>query len=110
MKIVERLSKFKFEFQMLNAKTLLFKGYGPSDAFTLHGFWPDTCSGGQGPSSGCDASRSYDGLGSILQNANPQLYDEANTYWPSYKGNECVPSPSNYSLSVLLVLTHLSLL
>ncbi|KAI9317117.1 RNase Sy [Dichotomocladium elegans] len=65
------------------------KGYGPSDAFTLHGLWPDTCSGGIPGSgdSGCDSSRNYDDVGAIVQDGNSTLYDSMNTYWPSYKGD-----------------------
>lgn len=37
-----------------------YNGLGPADEFTMHGLWPDTCSGGQGPASGCDANRIYD--------------------------------------------------
>ncbi|ORX88734.1 RNase Sy [Basidiobolus meristosporus CBS 931.73] len=62
-------------------------GYGPDDAFTIHGLWPNTCSGGQGPSNGCDPSRAYSDIGEIIQNANSSLYDQMDTYWPSYKGN-----------------------
>ena len=36
-----------------------YNGLGPSDEFTMHGLWPDTCSGGQGPANGCDANRVY---------------------------------------------------
>ncbi|RUS13287.1 ribonuclease T2-like protein, partial [Jimgerdemannia flammicorona] len=62
-------------------------GYGPSDAFTMHGLWPDTCSGGQSPSSGCDSSRTYSGLDNILSNyGDKQLYNDMNTYWPSDAG------------------------
>ncbi|KAJ1960946.1 hypothetical protein GGI12_003521 [Dipsacomyces acuminosporus] len=63
------------------------KGLGPSRQFTLHGLWPDTCTGGQTGSSGCDSSRSYSDVGSIIQSVNPSLYDQLNTYWPSYKGD-----------------------
>lgn len=36
-----------------------FDGVGPSNAFTLHGLWPDTCAGGHGPPNGCDSRRVY---------------------------------------------------
>ncbi|KAI8060865.1 RNase Sy [Gongronella butleri] len=62
-------------------------GWGPSDGFTLHGLWPDTCSGGQTGSSGCDSSRQYTGLASIVQSYNSTLYNEMTTYWPSYTGD-----------------------
>ncbi|KAG0189415.1 ribonuclease T2-like [Apophysomyces sp. BC1034] len=61
--------------------------YGPPDAFTLHGLWPDTCNGGQTGNSGCDSSRAYSDVGSIIQSGNPSLYNQMNTYWPSYKGD-----------------------
>ncbi|KAK9693057.1 hypothetical protein K7432_014085 [Basidiobolus ranarum] len=62
-------------------------GYGPKDAFTLHGLWPNTCSGGQGPANGCDTSRAYKNVGTILQSSNSSLYSQMNTYWPSYNGD-----------------------
>ncbi|ORX88982.1 RNase Sy [Basidiobolus meristosporus CBS 931.73] len=65
-------------------------GYGPKDAFTIHGLWPNTCSGGQGPSDGCDTSRAYTGVGQIVQNANSSLFSQMNTYWPSYNGDNGV--------------------
>ncbi|RUS15212.1 ribonuclease T2-like protein, partial [Jimgerdemannia flammicorona] len=59
-------------------------GKGPRDAFTMHGLWPDTCSGAQVPIRECDASRSYNGLDNILYNYDyDQLYDNMTTYWPS---------------------------
>ncbi|KAI9022229.1 ribonuclease T2-like protein [Phycomyces nitens] len=66
------------------------KKYGPSDAFTLHGLWPDTCSGGQTGSSGCDSSRTYSNVGTILESGNPTLYSSMNTYWPSYNDDNNV--------------------
>ncbi|CDH53821.1 ribonuclease t2 [Lichtheimia corymbifera JMRC:FSU:9682] len=64
-------------------------GYGPSDAFTLHGLWPDTCNGGIPGSgdSGCDSSRNYDDVGSIIKEKDSSLYNSMNTYWPSNKGD-----------------------
>ncbi|RUS20551.1 base non specific RNase Rh [Endogone sp. FLAS-F59071] len=62
-------------------------GYGPSNAFTMHGLWPDTCSGGDGPSNGCDSKRQYSSIQSILKNyGDKQLYSEMQTYWPSDAG------------------------
>ncbi|KAI8328358.1 RNase Sy [Chlamydoabsidia padenii] len=61
------------------------QNYGPDDSFTLHGLWPDTCSGGQTGNSGCDSSRQYTNLDSILE-GNDTLYSDMKTYWPSYKG------------------------
>ena len=55
----------------------------------MHGLWPDTCSGGIPGSgdSGCDESRNYDDVGSIVKEKDSALYDSMNTYWPSNKGN-----------------------
>ncbi|KAI8093097.1 RNase Sy [Halteromyces radiatus] len=61
------------------------QGFGPSTSFTMHGLWPDTCSGGQTGNNGCDPSRQYTNLDSILQ-GNSSLYNDMETYWPSYKG------------------------
>ncbi|RKP09066.1 RNase Sy, partial [Thamnocephalis sphaerospora] len=60
---------------------------GPSDAFTLHGLWPDECNGDQGPRNGCDSRRNYPNLGRIIKNADPDLYTSMTTFWPSYKKN-----------------------
>ncbi|KAG0041634.1 ribonuclease T2-like [Gryganskiella cystojenkinii] len=63
---------------------------GPSNQFTLHGFWPDTCSGGQGPTNGCDASRVYTDIQTRLENYSgpgAAIMDDMNTYWGSYKGD-----------------------
>ncbi|KAF9423920.1 ribonuclease T2-like, partial [Entomortierella beljakovae] len=67
-----------------------YDGLGPSDQFTVHGLWPDTCSGGQGPPNGCDESRIYDDIETRLNNfsqGGPALVDQLNTYWGSYKGD-----------------------
>lgn len=64
-----------------------YQGLGPSDEYTMHGLWPDTCSGGQTGSHGCDSSRSYDNVGDIIQGFNGTLYSQMNTYWPSYNGD-----------------------
>ncbi|KAF9909099.1 ribonuclease T2-like [Lobosporangium transversale] len=67
-----------------------YNGLGPADEFTIHGLWPDTCSGGQGPSTGCDANRIYDNIETRLK-AYPGtpagFIDQLNTYWSSYKGD-----------------------
>ncbi|KAG0201789.1 ribonuclease T2-like [Mortierella sp. GBA30] len=63
---------------------------GPANEFTMHGLWPDTCSGGQGPANGCDASRVYTDIESRLQNyanAPAGFLNDMNTYWSSYKGD-----------------------
>lgn len=55
----------------------------------MHGLWPDTCSGGIPGSgdTGCDASRNYDDVATIIQSGDSSLYSEMNTYWPSYSGD-----------------------
>ncbi|KAF9112347.1 ribonuclease T2-like [Mortierella sp. AM989] len=67
-----------------------YNGLGPANEFTIHGLWPDTCSGGQGPSTGCDANRIYSDVSTRLQNY-PGLpsgfMNSMNTYWPSYKND-----------------------
>jgi len=55
---------------------------GPSDAWTIHGLWPDNCNGGY--ESSCDSSRDYNDITQILQNYGQQdLLDYMNTYWVS---------------------------
>ncbi|KAJ1932915.1 hypothetical protein GGF37_006900, partial [Kickxella alabastrina] len=61
--------------------------WGPSNAFTVHGLWPDTCTGKQLPANGCDPSRSYSNISGIIQDADPSLFADMTTYWPSNKGN-----------------------
>ncbi|KAF9920403.1 ribonuclease T2-like [Linnemannia zychae] len=59
---------------------------GPSDAFTLHGLWPDTCLGRQGPASGCDYNRIYNDVESKLANFKglpSGFMDQMRTYWGS---------------------------
>ncbi|KAI9591815.1 ribonuclease T2-like protein [Syncephalis fuscata] len=60
---------------------------GPPTDFTMHGLWPNNCDGGHGPWNGCDTKRNYPNLGQIIQSADPALYGNMTTYWPSYKGN-----------------------
>ncbi|KAF9142717.1 ribonuclease T2-like [Mortierella sp. GBA39] len=67
-----------------------YQGLGPSNEFTMHGLWPDTCSGGQGPANGCDAARVYSDIGTRLQNypsAPAGFMDDMDTYWSSYTGD-----------------------
>ncbi|KAF9279316.1 ribonuclease T2-like [Linnemannia elongata] len=62
----------------------------PANEFSIHGLWPDTCSGGQGPTNGCDPARVYTDIKTRLQNypGTPAGFlDEMNTYWSSYKGD-----------------------
>nr|BAK32792.1 ribonuclease T2 [Umbelopsis isabellina] len=59
-------------------------GYSPSNAFTLHGLWPDACDGTYAPSGGCDSSRQYTNVETIVQNyGTSTLYSDMKTYWPS---------------------------
>ncbi|ORX50842.1 ribonuclease T2 [Hesseltinella vesiculosa] len=60
---------------------------GPSDDFTIHGLWPDTCNGGRAPSRGCDRSRISNQVGNIIRSRSPSLYQELSRIWPSYKGD-----------------------
>jgi len=60
--------------------------YGPSDAFTLHGLWPNTCSNGRAPGNGCDDSRRYENIAALVSKAG-SLKSEMDTYWPSYTGD-----------------------
>ncbi|KAG0054359.1 ribonuclease T2-like [Gryganskiella cystojenkinii] len=67
-----------------------YDGLGPADQFTMHGLWPDTCSGGQGPANGCDASRIYTDIEPRLQNypgVPSNFLSDMHTYWSSYKGD-----------------------
>ncbi|KAF9903521.1 ribonuclease T2-like [Linnemannia zychae] len=67
-----------------------FNGVGPSNAFTLHGLWPDTCAGGHGPPNGCDPRRTYYNVAARLKSfkgASPGFMNEMNTYWGSFKGD-----------------------
>jgi len=59
-------------------------GYGPDNAFTLHGLWPNTCTGAYAPKDGCDDSRQYTDISSYLDSS---LVDQMNTYWPSDQGD-----------------------
>ncbi|KAJ1962372.1 hypothetical protein GGI12_002690 [Dipsacomyces acuminosporus] len=61
--------------------------WGPADSFTVHGLWPDTCSGKQLPSNGCDRSRAYTNITGILGANDPELLEQMNKYWPSNKGD-----------------------
>ncbi|KAI8075216.1 ribonuclease T2-like protein [Gongronella butleri] len=56
---------------------------GPKDDFTIHGLWPDTCSGGRTPPGGCDGTRVSYQIGSIIRSKNRSLYEKLRTIWPS---------------------------
>ncbi|KAI9308900.1 ribonuclease T2-like protein [Cunninghamella echinulata] len=62
-------------------------GYGPRDEFTIHGLWPDTCNGGRAPRRGCDRTRISNNIGNIIKSKNSTLYQQMQTFWPSYKGD-----------------------
>ncbi|GJJ76111.1 ribonuclease T2 [Entomortierella parvispora] len=67
-----------------------YTSLGPSNEFTMHGLWPDTCSGGDGPSDGCDSSRDYTDIQTRLENYSgpgASIMDDMNTYWGSYTGD-----------------------
>ncbi|KAF9967904.1 ribonuclease T2-like [Mortierella alpina] len=67
-----------------------YKTLGPANEFTIHGLWPDTCSGGQGPAEGCDSARIYSDIETRLQNypkTPAGFVNNLNTYWGSYKGD-----------------------
>ncbi|KAG0080071.1 ribonuclease T2-like [Linnemannia elongata] len=67
-----------------------FDGVGPSNAFTLHGLWPDTCAGGHGPPNGCDSRRVYNNVAARLQSykgIQTGFMDDMATYWGSFKGD-----------------------
>lgn len=55
---------------------------GPSDSWTIHGLWPNSCDGDYPEN--CDSSRDYTDITSLLQDqgANDTL-DYMNTYWLS---------------------------
>ncbi|KAI8055323.1 ribonuclease T2-like protein [Syncephalis plumigaleata] len=60
---------------------------GASDAFTIHGLWPDGCRGERAPSDGCDSSRKYKDVGDLIKSKDSSLYEDMNKYWPSDNGN-----------------------
>ncbi|KAJ2384522.1 hypothetical protein GGI05_004982 [Coemansia sp. RSA 2603] len=63
-------------------------GLGQSDQFTLHGLWPDTCTGDQTGDSGFDNSRIYTNISSIIEESgDAELVDAMNLHWPSNKGD-----------------------
>ncbi|KAJ2955327.1 hypothetical protein NQZ79_g8667 [Umbelopsis isabellina] len=64
------------------------ENYGPDNEFTIHGLWPNNCNGGRAPNRGCDSSRAWNNVATILRNKNPNLYQRMKTFWPSYKGDD----------------------
>ncbi|KAJ1841925.1 hypothetical protein H4S02_000352 [Coemansia sp. RSA 2611] len=62
--------------------------WGPSDQFTVHGLWPDTCQGKQLPTNGCDPARAYTNITDILaRSQDARLLSDMATFWPSNKGD-----------------------
>ncbi|KAJ2777490.1 hypothetical protein H4R18_005134 [Coemansia javaensis] len=62
--------------------------WGPADAFTMHGLWPDTCDGKQLPDAGCDRTRAYANITGILAAApDPRVLRDMTAFWPSNKGD-----------------------
>ena len=61
--------------------------FGASDAWTIHGLWPDLCSGGFDQF--CDSSRSYSNISSILKDISPStnLLSFMNKNWLSLNGD-----------------------
>ncbi|KAJ1929302.1 hypothetical protein FBU59_007056, partial [Linderina macrospora] len=62
-------------------------GLGPNDKFTIHGLWPNQCTGGVAPSTGCDSKRNVKKIQPIVQAAGSSLAKDMLTYWPSNKGS-----------------------
>ncbi|ORZ07398.1 ribonuclease T2-like protein [Absidia repens] len=61
-----------------------YQGLGPADSFTMNSLRASHCDGRR-TRWGCDPSRNYPNLDSILS-VNQTLYDEMRTYWPSVNG------------------------
>ena len=63
---------------------------GPDDSWTIHGLWPDTCSGGY--DSDCDPSRNTRNVAAILRaSSNPKAsrtLDVMNQNWLALNGND----------------------
>ncbi|KAF2758254.1 ribonuclease M [Pseudovirgaria hyperparasitica] len=60
---------------------------GPSDAWTIHGLWPDNCDGTYEAS--CDSKREYTNISAILNaNGKQSTLSYMNTYWKDYQGND----------------------
>ncbi|KAJ5561438.1 hypothetical protein N7535_004095 [Penicillium sp. DV-2018c] len=60
---------------------------GPADAWTIHGLWPDHCSGGFDQY--CDSTREYSNISLILVDAGRgDLLDYMNEYWKDFRGDD----------------------
>ncbi|KAI9328632.1 ribonuclease T2-like protein [Obelidium mucronatum] len=58
----------------------------PSGAWTIHGLWPNQCSGSQTGANGCDATRQYASVSAAVSTM--ALYSDLVKYWISYKGTD----------------------
>ncbi|KAL1303264.1 hypothetical protein AAFC00_006677 [Neodothiora populina] len=60
---------------------------GPSDAWTVHGLWPDLCDGSY--DANCDDSRYHSNISAILtEYGADDLLAYMQTYWKDYHGND----------------------
>ena len=60
---------------------------GPVDSWTIHGLWPDECSGSY--QSNCDPSRAYTNISQILQSFKAtDLLSYMNSYWLDINGDD----------------------
>ncbi|KAI9362946.1 ribonuclease T2-like protein [Zopfochytrium polystomum] len=55
----------------------------PSDKWTIHGLWPDTCDGYQ--VSDCDSNRVYPNTETLLKNST--IEDDMHSFWVSFTGD-----------------------
>ncbi|KAJ3036501.1 ribonuclease T2-like [Rhizophlyctis rosea] len=53
--------------------------------WTLHGIWPDTCSGSQVAT--CTTNNQWTDVATRVSSTNSALYSNMNTYWVSYTGD-----------------------
>ncbi|KAJ3027169.1 UNVERIFIED_CONTAM: ribonuclease T2-like [Siphonaria sp. JEL0065] len=56
----------------------------PPGTWTIHGLWPDTCTGAQTGKVGCDSTRQYSSIDALISSSS--IYRDMNKYWISYKG------------------------
>ncbi|KAJ9479179.1 Ribonuclease T2-like [Pseudozyma hubeiensis] len=63
---------------------------GPSDAWTIHGLWPDTCTGGFDQY--CDPRRNNNNIASVLRSSSDpsaaSTLDTMNQFWLALNGND----------------------